>query len=75
MLGNILHVWLAHLTLQLNWESQHLKTRERFETMKWVVQCIKNLGSTFAPTSSTLLTFGSIRHKGEQAGLKQAHVS
>jgi hypothetical protein len=72
MLGNILHVWLAHLTLQLNWESQHLKTRERFETMKQVVQC--NC-ITFTPTSSTLLTFGSIRHKGEQAGLNEAHVS
>lgn len=72
MLGNILHVWLAHLTLQLNWESQHLKTRERFETMKQVVQCIKKLGYNLCTHQLNIVDFWKYQTQRRTSWTKQS---
>ncbi len=60
-----------------SWTGNHNITKLGRDLRLWNRLCnaSKNWVLTFAPTSSTLLTFGSIRHKGEQAGLNQAHVS
>lgn len=60
-----------------SWTGNHNISKLGRDLRLWHRLCnaSKNWVITFAPTTSTLLTFGSIRHKGEQAGLNEAHVS
>jgi hypothetical protein len=81
-----LHVYLQCLEISYSfgwhishcsWTGNHNISKLGRDLRLWNGLCnaSKNWVLTFAPTSSTLLTFESIRHKGEQAGLNQAHDS